>query len=84
MSVTSNPSSAHPSSLPQHGRRSMERQQNAASDGASPWMWATLVALLIVVPSWWWARHSDESLAPVTRRLPAGSRQIRPPTDGPR
>ncbi|MGX1996583.1 energy transducer TonB [Xanthomonas axonopodis pv. cassiae] len=47
-------------------------------------MWATLVALLIVVPSWWWARHSDESLATDTRPLPAASRQILPTTDGPR
>lgn len=61
-----------------------ERQQNVASDGASPWMWATLVALLVVVPSWWWARHSDESFAPDTRPLPVESRQILPTTDGPR
>ncbi|WP_313790122.1 hypothetical protein [Xanthomonas citri] len=47
-------------------------------------MWATLVALLIVVPGWWWARHSDESFAPDTRPLPAESRQILPTTDGPR
>ncbi len=84
MSVTSNPSSTHPSSLPQHGRRPQERQQNVASDGASPWMWATLVALLVVVPSWWWARHSDESFAPDTRPLPVESRQILPTIDGPR
>ncbi|PPV08409.1 energy transducer TonB [Xanthomonas bromi] len=47
-------------------------------------MWATLLALLIVVPGWWWARHSDESFAIDTQPAPAASRQILPTTDGPR
>ncbi len=84
MSFISNPSSAHPSSLPQQGKRAVERQQNEQSDGASPWLWVTLIALLIVVPSWWWARHSDESFANDAQPLPAASRQILPTTDGPR
>ncbi|TWQ64736.1 energy transducer TonB, partial [Xanthomonas vasicola] len=40
--------------------------------------------MLIVVPSWWWARHSDESFATDTQAVPAASRQILPTTDGPR
>lgn len=84
MSFISNPSSAHPSSLPQQGKRALERQQNEHSDGASPWLWATPIVLLIVVPSWWWARHSDESFAKDPQPLPAASRQILPTTDGPR
>ncbi|KPN05441.1 energy transducer TonB [Xanthomonas arboricola] len=47
-------------------------------------MWATLLALLVVVPTWWWARHSDESFATDTRPAPAASRQILPTSEGPR
>ncbi|CAD1790603.1 MULTISPECIES: energy transducer TonB [Xanthomonas] len=47
-------------------------------------MWATLLAVLVVVPTWWWARHSDESFASDTRPAPAASRQILPTSEGPR
>ncbi|WP_126946328.1 energy transducer TonB [Xanthomonas sp. BRIP62409] len=47
-------------------------------------MWATLLAVLVVVPTWWWARHSDESFATDTHPVPAASRQILPTSEGPR
>lgn len=65
----------------------MHAQDNAGddtADGASPWLWATLLALLVVVPTWWWARNSDESFATDTRPAPAASRQILPTSEGPR
>ncbi|PPU78721.1 MULTISPECIES: energy transducer TonB [Xanthomonas] len=79
MSFTSNPSSHRPA-LP---RAATARRQETPSDGASPWLWATLVALLVVIPSWWWARHADESFATDTAPAPAASRQILPSADGP-
>lgn len=84
MSFPANPSSAHAPSLSRHEAHRQDRQQVTENDGASPWLWATLIALLIVVPSWWWARHSDESFATDTQAVPAASRQILPTTDGPR
>ncbi|TCK51522.1 protein TonB [Xanthomonas vasicola] len=84
MSFPANPSSAHAPSLSRHETHRQDRQQVTENEGASPWLWATLLALLIVVPSWWWARHSDESFATDTQAVPAASRQILPTTDGPR
>lgn len=84
MSFISNPSSPHLPSLQQQGLRAVEPQHDMQGDGALPWLWATLIALMIVIPSWWWARHSDESFATDTQPAPAASRQILPTTEGPR
>ncbi|QJD67429.1 energy transducer TonB [Xanthomonas campestris pv. badrii] len=80
MSITSNPST-HGPALPGAAKT---RRQDTENDGASPWLWATLVAVLVVIPTWWWARHSDESFATDTAPAPAASRQILPSAEGPR
>lgn len=84
MSFISNPSSHHAPSLSRRTAAASGRGQDVEHDGASPWLWATLIALLVVVPTWWWARHGDESFATNTRVAPVTSRQILPSTDGPR
>ncbi len=84
MSFTSNPSSHHTPSLSRSAPTASGRRQDMQDDGASPWLWATLLALLVVIPAWWWARHGDESLATDIRPAPAASRQILPSADGPR
>ncbi len=84
MSFISNPSSHPTQALPQRPVHAQDRVGDDTDDGASPWLWATLLALLVVVPTWWWARHSDESFATDTRPAPAASRQILPTSDGPR
>ncbi|SUZ36754.1 energy transducer TonB [Xanthomonas arboricola pv. juglandis] len=84
MSFISNPSSHPTQALPQRPVHAQDRVGDDTADGASPWLWATLLALLVVVPTWWWARHSDESFATDTRPAPAASRQILPTSDGPR
>lgn len=84
MSFISNPSSHPTQALPQRPVHAQDRVGDDTADGASPWLWATLLALLVVVPTWWWARHSDESFATDTRPAPAASRQILPTSEGPR
>ncbi|MFA0924461.1 energy transducer TonB [Xanthomonas fragariae] len=84
MSFSSNSSSPHTQSLSHHAAHICARTQGTDRDGASPWLWATLIALLIAVPTWWWTTHSDASFATDTRPLPAASRQILPTADGPR
>ncbi|MBB4654143.1 protein TonB [Xanthomonas sp. F14] len=84
MSFISNPSSHPTQALPQRPVHAEDRVGDDTADGASPWLWATLLALLVVVPTWWWARHSDESFATDTRPAPAASRQILPTSEGPR
>jgi protein TonB len=84
MSFISN-SSPHPTqALPQRSAHTDDHVHDDAADGASPWLWATLLAVVVVVPTWWWARHSDESFATDTRPAPAASRQILPTSEGPR
>ncbi|NJC29939.1 protein TonB [Xanthomonas arboricola] len=84
MPFISNPSSHPTQALPQRPVHAQDRVGDDTADGASPWLWATLLALLVVVPTWWWARHSDESFATDTRPAPAASRQILPTSEGPR
>ncbi len=84
MSFISNPSPHPTQALPHRPVHADDRVRDESADGASPWLWATLLALLVVVPTWWWARHSDESFATDTRPAPAASRQILPTSDGPR
>lgn len=84
MSFPSNPSSHQTQSLPQQAAHMSERVREDDADGASPWLWATLLAVLVVVPTWWWTRHGDESFAQDMRPLPAASRQILPTSEGPR
>ncbi|NIK41177.1 protein TonB [Xanthomonas arboricola] len=84
MSFISNPSPHPTQALPQRSAHTDDRVRDDAADGASPWLWATLLAVLVVVPTWWWARHSDESFATDTRPAPAASRQILPTSEGPR
>lgn len=84
MSFISNPSSHPTQALPQRPVHAEDRVGDDTADGASPWLWATLLALLVVVPTWWWTRHSDESFATDTRPAPAASRQILPTSEGPR
>ncbi|MCC4618034.1 TonB family protein [Xanthomonas campestris pv. asclepiadis] len=84
MSFISHPSSHPTQALPQRPVHAEDRVGDDTTDGASPWLWATLLAVLVVVPTWWWARHSDESFATETRPAPAASRQILPTSEGPR
>ncbi|MBB5879696.1 energy transducer TonB [Xanthomonas arboricola pv. juglandis] len=84
MSFISNPSPHPTQALPQRSAHTDDHVHDDAADGASPWLWATLLAVLVVVPTWWWARHSDESFASDTRPAPAASRQILPTSEGPR
>ncbi|MCC8595799.1 energy transducer TonB [Xanthomonas vesicatoria] len=84
MSFISNPSSHHTPSLSRSSPAASSRRRDSHDDGASPWLWATLLALLVVIPAWWWARHSDESFATDTDPAPVASRQILPSADGPR
>ncbi|MBB4758688.1 protein TonB [Xanthomonas campestris] len=84
MSFISNPSPHPTQALPQRSAHTDDHVHDDAADGASPWLWATLLAVLVVVPTWWWARHSDESFATDTRPAPAASRQILPTSEGPR
>ncbi|NJC36224.1 protein TonB [Xanthomonas arboricola] len=84
MSFISNPSPHPTQAFPQRSAHTDDHVHDDAADGASPWLWATLLAVLVVVPTWWWARHSDESFATDTRPAPAASRQILPTSEGPR
>ncbi|MBB5769617.1 energy transducer TonB [Xanthomonas euroxanthea] len=84
MSFISNPSPHPTQALPQRSAHTDDHVHDDAADGASPWLCATLLAVLVVVPTWWWARHSDESFATDTRPAPAASRQILPTSEGPR
>lgn len=84
MSFPPHPSSARPSPLPRGETRVRDQHRDTDSDGASPWLWATLMAVFIVAPSWWWARHGDEPFAWDTQPAPETSRQILPTTDSPR
>ncbi|WP_192884430.1 energy transducer TonB [Xanthomonas campestris] len=79
MSFTSQSSSHHAIPLPRDAGR---RVRDHDGDGASPWLWATVLAVLVVIPSCWWARHSDESLA--TDAPAPMARQVLPASDAPR
>ncbi|MFC7521916.1 TonB family protein [Xanthomonas populi] len=83
MSFTSNPFSHQTQPLPQQSVDVRDRVHEDDAGGASPWLWATLLAVLAVAPTWWWTRHSDKSFAADMRPLPA-SRQILPASKGPR
>ncbi|PMR87367.1 energy transducer TonB [Xanthomonas arboricola] len=84
MSFITDPSSHPTQALPHRPVRADDQVRDDTADGASPWLWATLLAVLVVVPTWWWARHSDESFATDTRPMPVASRQILPTSEGPR
>jgi len=84
MSFPPHRSSARMSPLPRHRTRVLDGHQDTDSDGASLWLWASLIAVFIVLASWWWARHGDEPFAWNTQPAPGTSRQILPTTDGPR
>lgn len=84
MSFISNPSTPQAPAMSRGAPPVTGRGPDAADDGASPWLWATLLALLVVIPAWWWNRHSDESFATDTSPAPVASRQILPSADGPR
>ncbi|WP_434989930.1 energy transducer TonB [Xanthomonas melonis] len=81
MSFTSNPSTHRPA-LSRHAPPAYDRRR-VESDRPSLWLWATLLAVLIVIPAWWWARHGDEFVTD-TAVAPVATRQILPSADGPR